>query len=108
MSGEFGDYLGGYFHNKIQSAAEDAAHGRDPLTKLWGKFLEEFEDIARAISYSEACDSGPHDTIFNTLQRLPELKRRLETIESFVYTYKRVAEDAVEKAVKEHADKNKQ
>lgn len=95
MSGEFGNYLGGYFHNKIQSAAGDALGGHDPLTKLWGEFLKEFEDIAHSISYSEACDSGPDDTIWETIQRLPELKRRLANIEKFIEPYKRVSEEAV-------------
>lgn len=101
MSREFGDTLGGFFHDKIRYAAEDCRTGRDPLTKLWGEFLMEFSEVAYAISTSEACDSGPDFPIFQTLQSLPNLERKLADIRSFVEPYKRVAEQAVRKAVED-------
>ncbi len=101
MSREFGDTIGGFFHNKIGYAADDCQTGRDKLTQLWGEFLREFEEVAYAISTSEACDSGPDYPIFETLERLPALERKLANVKSYVEPYRRVAEEAVRKALKE-------
>lgn len=100
MSREFGSYHGGYFHDKIRNAAEDCREeGRDPLTKLWGSFLEEFAEVAYAISTSEAGDSGTYYPIMETIKRMQELKRRLEVVEYFVQPYQRCMEEAVRDAV---------
>jgi hypothetical protein len=101
VSREFGDGWGGYFHTKIQNAAEDCRGGRDTLTQLWGKFLEEFAEVAYQIAGSEACDSGPYAPIIETINRLPELRQRLAAIQTYVEPFKDCMEDAVRKAVNE-------
>lgn len=97
MSREFGSYTAGYFHQQIETAANDCLAGRDQLTKLWGEFLREFQPIAYAISSSEECDSGPEYPIMETMQHLPAMIKRMDNIEQFMNTYKRVAEEAVKK-----------
>lgn len=99
MSREFGDCIGGFFHDKIRNAADDCKTGRDHLTKLWGEFLHEFESVAYQISNSEACDSGPDSPISETIRKIPVLKEKLFAVESFVSPFKRVADDAVRRAL---------
>ena len=110
MSREFGSYSSGYFHSQMQTAADDCKAGRDPLTQLWGEFLDEFAAVAYDIASSEACDSGPDAPIIETIQRMPSLKRKLNAIEMFVEPYKRVADEAVRRkvslAVLPEGDKN--
>jgi len=98
MSREFGEHGGGYFHTKIQNAAEDCRGGQDTLTQLWGKFLEEFAGVAYQIANSEAGDSGPYAPIIETINRLPELQRRLVAVQSYVEPFKLCMQEAVRKA----------
>lgn len=105
MSREFGSYNGGYFHQQIDNCANDALAGRDELTRLWGQFLAEFSPIAYSIASSEACDSGEDDTIIETIARLSALQKRLYDVEKYVESYKRVAEEAVRKALRRQNDK---
>lgn len=95
MSREFGTYNSGYFHDKIRDCANDCREGRDPLTKLWGEFLDEFYDVAYAISTSEACDSGPYDPILVNLNKLKTLQGKFDRIQLFLEDYKKVAYEAV-------------
>ena len=96
MSREFGDYGGsGYFHDKIRAASDDCKSGRDPLTKLWHEFLDEFYHVSYAISTSEACDSGPYYPIMESIARMPVLKAKLHKIDLFLEDYRRVAEEAI-------------
>lgn len=99
MSREFGSYGGGYFHSKMNDAADDLASGRDDMTKLWGKFFDAFRDVAYAIASSEACDSSEDHTIVETIQHLPAMKAALTAIEHHVRVYDDVAKDAVRKAL---------
>lgn len=84
MSREFGSHQSGYFHTQMDQAASDCLDGRDELTKLWGKFLFEFKDVAWAIASSEACDSGPEYPIEMTSERLPRLQDELDRIKDYV------------------------
>lgn len=103
MSREFGSYHAGYFHYQMETAADDCLSGHDELTRLWGAFLREFAHVAYAIASSEANDSGPDYPIFETMERLPELKRRLAAIEAYTAPYRAVAEAAVRRHIE---DKN--
>lgn len=105
MSREFGSYMSGYFHHQMQYAAEDCASGKDELTRLWGKFFEEFYHVAYQIANSEACDSGPDAPIIETIQRLPALKKHLDDIEKYTRTYKDCMEEAVRQALKKEKNK---
>ena len=101
MSREFGEHSGGFFHQKIQGAAEDCLYeSKNELTKLYGQFLVDFYEIAYKISSFEAYDSGFEAPITETIQRLPALKKRLQDIEDYIKPYKDVAEAAVRQLAK--------
>lgn len=100
MSGEFGQYNSGYFHTQMGYAAEDLASGSDALSREWAVFFKEFVPIAHAISWSEACDSSPAYPITETINRIGRLQEILGQIEKHVRLYKRVADDAVQEALK--------
>ncbi len=95
MSREFGSYSAGYFHDQMRYAADDCQSGRDELTRLWGGLLESFTGIAYQIASSEAGDSGPEDTIIQTIQDLPLLQERLAAIEKFCKPFKACMEEAI-------------
>jgi hypothetical protein len=99
MSREFGSYTNGYFHDQMKYAAEDLGGSGDPLSRLWGKFFDEFYHVAYAISSSEACDSGRDRPILETIERIDRLKKVLWEIEQYVRPYKDVAETAVRRAL---------
>jgi hypothetical protein len=99
MSREFGSYCNGYFHEQIRLGAEDCLAGRDDLTRLWGAFLNEFNDIAYAIASSEACDSGPEATVIATIEKMKALKAALSKIEDFTEPHRRCMEHALRKAL---------
>jgi hypothetical protein len=59
MSREFGEYHApGYFHTKLENAADDAAEGRWEPTKLMEPALRALHEAARVCSAVEACDSS--------------------------------------------------
>ena len=103
MSREFGSYENGYFHQQIQQGAKDCLEGNDELTRLWGKFLEEFYEVAYAISTSEAGDSGPYRPIIENLNRMTALQDRLDDIKSFLEIF----DDVAKRAVSEYIDSQK-
>lgn len=105
MSREFGTYGGGYFHSKMNDAADDLAGGNDQMTRLWGKFFDAFRDVAYAIASSEAGDSGEEHTVIETIRHLPAMKAALAAIEQHVRGYDDVARDAVRKALDEKQPK---
>lgn len=81
--------------SQVEQAAEDCAGGRDEMTRMWGEFLREFAPIAKSICWSEAGDSSEADTIWKCIEQIPQLKKKLEKIESKLDTYRVVAEEAV-------------
>ena len=106
MSREFGEYHnGGYFHEEIKNAADDCATGRDELTKLWGKFLDEFYHIAYQISNSEACDSGPYAPIIESINRMESLKDCLSKIDTYLDPFRDVMAEAVRDASNKKEEK---
>jgi hypothetical protein len=103
MSREFGEFMSGYFHDKINYAAEDAANGRLEITRKWGEFLEMFYDIAYAISSAEACDSDEYDPIMVSIAKIPALQREISLISDYLRTYERVMQEAVKKHIRDEA-----
>lgn len=102
MSREFGDYGGcGYFHTKIESAANDCQEGRLKLTRLWGKWLESFYDIAYAISSGEADDSGEHEVILTTLFTLPKLELIMQEIKDYLAPFEDVIDHVVAESIEQ-------
>lgn len=100
MSGEFGEYQYGYFHNKIESAAEDALTSKSELVKLWGKILEDISVVAKTISYYEAGDSSFAEPVFQTAVCLPKIKDKLKEIDRLMADYN----DIMRKAIREHVN----
>lgn len=99
MSGEFGTYGGGYFHSRIADDALDLSGGRCEITRKWGRFFKEFAPVARAISWCEACDSDESYPISETLHQMRKMREALDEIEAYLDPFKRVADDAVRKAL---------
>lgn len=101
MSREFGDYAGGmYMHAYVDSAADDCAGGRGPVTALLGGILRTLYPLAYAVSSHEACDSGPDRPLFAAIEGLPEIKRAVAALEAHVEPYRLVAEAAVREAAR--------
>ena len=103
MSREFGSCSSGYFHQQIQTCAQDCAGSNDVLVQLWGEFLEEFYDVAYSIASSEAGDSAPYDPIMKTIEKMGILTKKLNNVSDYVASYKRVAEETV----RAHTEKKK-
>lgn len=103
LSREFGSYMSGYFHSQIDYAASDLAEGKGELTRLWGKWLEEFYKIAYAIASYEADDSGMYDPIVTTIKTLPALRVAMAAIEEYLDPF----EDVMEMAVREKVEDTK-
>jgi hypothetical protein len=106
MSREFGEYERGYFHQKIASCANDCKGGRDQLTKLWGKFLEEFSHVAHEISNSEACDAGPDAPIIESIKRLPRLRELFMDVQKYLTPYDACMREAIKMHIDGHLQKD--
>lgn len=102
MSREFGSYMSGYFHSQIGYAVGDLAEGSHELTRLWGKWFEEFYPVAYAIASCEACDSGAYDPIMTTIQKLSALKQAMAAIKEYLRPF----EDVIEVAIREKIEKD--
>tara|TARA_R100000951_G_scaffold101420_1_gene92927 strand:+ start:20613 stop:20936 length:324 start_codon:yes stop_codon:yes gene_type:complete len=106
MSREFGNYIGGYFHDKVRNALEDLE--QEAGTGFHKEFIPLFEslyEIAYAISSVEACDSSLDRSIRTTIEQLPKLKQTLKDLEDSVYPYQQVARNAVREYIREQEKK---
>jgi hypothetical protein len=103
VSGEFGDYQGGYFHTKIENAAADLTGGSGALTRLWAPVLEAFTPVARAISWHEASDSDESYPIEATIEHMDAIKAALKRVEDHVAVYRRVRDNAIRDYMKNTA-----
>lgn len=95
MSREFGDHNGGFFHDKVRGAAEDASAGRHEVTRAWGKVLEAMQDVTYAIASDEAGDSGPDFPIRESFNAVRGVKAALAGVEAAISTHRSVARDEV-------------
>lgn len=100
MSGEFGNCFNGYFQEHVHEAVSSYREGRDPLTRLWGEFLEEFDSVAHAISRSEACDAGPDYPILESIAHMKAMQEKLDKIKTFLRPF----EDCMQHAVRKHLE----
>jgi hypothetical protein len=82
MSGEFGEYgTGGYHHRKVSSAHEDLLDGTlHPTSQAWAPVYDLMAQVARAISWHEACDSGEGALDLETDRLIPLLIAELEAM----------------------------
>lgn len=83
MSREFGNTTDIYFHDKIKYAAEDCADDiNHSITKMWGKFLEIFYEVAYDVSTYEAGDALIQHTIQDQLDSIEKMRKQLDKIET--------------------------
>lgn len=96
MSGEFGDDNGGgFFHEKLRGALENAEGGSHGLTRLVGEVLRPLAEIARDISWAEAGDSGEDRSRRSAWDHLPALRAALWNLERSVEDIGEAAVDGV-------------
>jgi len=88
MSREFGDHCGGFFHDKVRGAAEDAETGRHEITKAVGGLLQALYPLAYAISSAEACDSSEPDPLMRALEQGPKMRDTLDEIAACCRTHR--------------------
>lgn len=101
MSGEFGSYNEGYFHSQMEYAADDCLGGSYEITKKWGEFLNEFRDVATAISWAEACDTGESHAIIESMKKIELLEQKLRDIKQYLRPFKDVAEKLTQKSIED-------
>jgi hypothetical protein len=82
MSREFGEYIGGYFHDKINHALDDLKDSSHvELHKKLIPFFESLHKVAYQISNVEAGDSG-EDTSREALKKqIPVMIAQLEKLQ---------------------------
>ena len=106
MSREFGNYYGGYFHDKIQNALTDLE--QEAGTGFHKEFIPLFEslyEIAYAISSVEACDSSLSRSIITTIDELPKMMKTLKNLEKSVEVYQQVSRNAIRQYINEQEKK---
>ena len=102
MSREFGDYIGGYFHEKIHGALEDLhVESKNEFHRKFIPLLKELYEVAYAISSVEACDSGQYRSILETINRLPAMRKALNEIDEAIRPYQDVIEEAIRQKTEE-------
>ena len=82
MSREFGDYIGGYFHDKIYHATDDLRHADFELHKKLVPFFESLYEVAYQISNVEASDSGEYASIEALKKQIPVMITELERLKT--------------------------
>jgi hypothetical protein len=96
MSYEFGNYVGGYFHNKIYSAKEDLEQeAKFELHKKLIPFFNMLYEVSFAISAVEAGDSGEDRAVFAMLDNVPLMIQELENLDQELQVFREVAKEAV-------------
>lgn len=95
MSGEFGSYYQGYFHDQMQRAAEDCADGDCEITRLWGRVLAAFGPVAYDIANAEAGDSGEYAPIITSIKQMDAIKAALWEVKNYLYPFEQVMWRAV-------------
>ena len=80
MSREFGEYIGGYFHHKIDHATDDLRHANYELHKKLVPFFESLYKVAYQISNVEAGDSGEYASVDALRKQIPVMIVELEKL----------------------------
>lgn len=92
MSREFGDYSGGgYFHNKISAALEDARGGKSDGAKLMALILKPLADMAWAVSSEEASDDSEPATVQAFFDTIHDLESAIQAIRYYTEPARHVA-----------------
>ena len=81
MSREFGECIGGYFHDKIDYALNDLKDSSHiELHKKLIPFFESLYKVAYQISSVEAADSGEQASIEALIEQIPVMIEELQKI----------------------------
>lgn len=80
MSREFGEYVGGYFHDKIKSAKKDLELANFGLHRKLVPVFESLYNIAHVISSVEAGNSGEYDSREALIVNIPVMLKQLEDL----------------------------
>jgi hypothetical protein len=81
MSREFGEYIGGYFHDKINHALDDLKDSSHvELHKKLIPFFESLYKVAYQISNVEAGDSGEYASKDALKKQIPVMIAQLKII----------------------------
>ena len=82
MSREFGECIGGYFHDKIDYALNDLKDSSHiELHKKLIPFFESLYKVAYQISSVEAADSGEQASIEALIEQIPVMISELQKIQ---------------------------
>ena len=82
MSREFGEYIGGYFHDKINHAMDDLKDSSHvELHKKLIPFFESLYKVSYQISTVEAGDSGKHASVAALKEQIPVMISELEKLQ---------------------------
>ena len=82
MSREFGECIGGYFHDKIDYALNDLKDSSHiELHKKLIPFFESLYKVAYQISSVEAADSGEQVSIEALIEQIPVMIEELQKIQ---------------------------
>ena len=82
MSREFGEYIGGYFHDKINYAMEDLKDSSHvELHKKLIPFFESLYKVSYQISNVEAGDSGEYASVAALKEQIPVMISELEKLQ---------------------------
>lgn len=82
MSREFGECIGGYFHDKIDYALNDLKDSSHiELHKKLIPFFESLYKVAYQISSVEAADSGEQASIEALIEQIPVMIEELQKIQ---------------------------
>ena len=102
MSGEFGEYTrGGYFHEKVRSASEDALSGRDELTRKMGALLAALVPVCEDISYSEEYDTSSGNAILGAMNNRGAIESAYQGLVQYIKLFDDVVAEAIR--AKEHS-----
>ena len=82
MSREFGEYIGGYFHHKIDHATDDLRYANFELHKKLIPFFESLYKVAYQISNVEADDSEEYASINALKEQIPVMIAELERLKT--------------------------
>jgi hypothetical protein len=91
MSREFGNEYGGFFHQKIANALDDAKGGRSRGAALMAALLEPLADLAYAVSSEEACDSSESRVVEAAFDAEPKLRQAMYALDAFIDPAKKLA-----------------
>jgi len=100
MSREFGDECGGFFHEKISHALDDAKGGRTDGAKLMESILLPLAEIAYEVSSEEAGDSGSESVVEAISGAIDRLETALQAMRWYVQPSRKMAAKAIAATLK--------